>query len=203
MKTSPRSQTGFPAVLSFVSCGTSLRSASSSKSLGRSRQSCGARPLGSTQAPVAASGDSDFVNILSSLCYLKSMQDKTVIALCFTTLVASVGYNLVAVRSDHSTPKPTPQASSSSPSVAVEECLDCVEAVPDSCDLDFNKCEEVQDCTAWLSCTEDCIVTNSATDCYDDCDAAHSDAHSECQSLKSCVCDVCVGQCVDMCTADG
>jgi hypothetical protein len=128
--------------------------------------------------------------------------EKKAVVLVMTLLSGTAVYQLLsssAPSSSQRSVEPEPVAST----VAVVECLDCMEAVPDSCESETYECLDLKDCSDWLSCTEDCVKTQGDQSCYDDCDVSHSDTHSECSSMKSCMCDVCVGQCVDMCMADG
>lgn len=132
------------------------------------------------------------------------MSDKTVMTAVFTLFTGAVVYHFATTPTSL---EPTLTSFSAStaygPSVAVVECQDCMESVGDSCEMESNECSESASCEEWMSCTQDCISLSGDQDCFDDCDIAHSDVHSQCNSLKTCMCDVCVGQCVDMCLADG
>ena len=131
------------------------------------------------------------------------MSDKKIVAFAVLTLSGTAFYQLSSKEHNevaaHSAPAPMSAASS----VAVTECVDCVESIYDSCDITADACLDSQDCSEWLQCTEECINLQLDEECYFDCDVAHSDTHSECTSMKNCMCDVCTGQCVDMCSADG
>jgi hypothetical protein len=136
------------------------------------------------------------------------MSDRNLIATCCVVLLGVLFYNVVSLR-DGGLTSPVPSTSASPlssasqlTSVAVDECQDCLSVVPDSCEYEYNACQAHSDCSEWMDCVEDCVAVNADLSCYDDCDLVHSDLHSECQSLKTCACDVCVGQCVDMCMAD-
>lgn len=131
------------------------------------------------------------------------MSDKKIMIVIFSLLTGTASYQLVSLKSMPPVHVKTPviQTASSSP-ISVDDCLGCMETVPDSCEYQVNECTDTQDCSAWMSCVEDCVQLQGDQSCFDDCDVAHSDTHSECTSLKSCMCDVCIGQCLDMCTAD-
>lgn len=132
------------------------------------------------------------------------MSDRNLIATCCVVLLGVLFYNVVSLRDGDMT-SPLPATSASQPqstSIASEDCQDCLSVVPGSCEYEYDSCQTHADCSSWMGCVEDCVAVNADLSCYDDCDLAHSDVHSECQSLKTCACDVCVGQCVDMCMAD-
>lgn len=146
------------------------------------------------------------VNIASKREYKKTMGDKKIMVFIFSALVGTSAYQLLssdhtAVLEDNKITQPLSTAYG--PSLAVVDCQECLEVTPDSCDIQTDQCFESESCGDWLSCTEDCVTLNADQSCYDDCDVSHSDSHSVCSSMKSCMCDVCVGQCVDMCMADG
>lgn len=86
--------------------------------------------------------------------------------------------------------------------IDVVDCLDCMETLPNSCEFESNECSDSNDCSEWLVCVESCVATQADTACYDECDIAHSETHNICTAVKTCACDVCVGQCVDFCMAD-
>lgn len=125
--------------------------------------------------------------------------DKKVMVLILSLFAGSVLYQVTMNGPRNFPVQSSPQVEQS---VAVVDCLDCMETAPSSCELEVNECLDAQDCTSWMSCIDDCVQLQEGIDCYDDCDIAHSDSHSECTSMKSCMCDVCVGQCTDMCMAD-
>jgi hypothetical protein len=132
------------------------------------------------------------------------MMEKKVVALTMIAFSGVVAYEFSTSAPSNVSSQVSQQLPSDEQSViAVEDCLDCMEVVPDSCEYETNECLDAQDCSEWFSCTEDCVRSQGDQSCYDDCDVAHSDSHSSCTSMKSCMCDVCTGQCVDMCMADG
>lgn len=130
------------------------------------------------------------------------MSDRNLTAVCCVVLFGVLAYNVLSLRDDGFTSSVPSTLASQQPPIVVDDCQDCLDVVPDSCEYEYNACQSHVDCTEWMGCVEDCVATHSDLSCYDDCDLAQSDLHSSCQSLKTCACDVCVGQCVDMCAAD-
>jgi hypothetical protein len=127
------------------------------------------------------------------------MADKKVMITVFSILTGAIVYHVVSfdrapVISNMALPEP---------SVAVVDCQDCLEVTGEVCEMENDSCSEFASCENWLQCTEDCVTLGQNQECFDDCDVAHSDTHSQCNAMKSCMCDVCIGQCVDMCRADG
>lgn len=129
------------------------------------------------------------------------MSDKKVLFTIFTILVGTAAYELTVVP-DRLTSRVGNVVAQPQRPIEVVDCLDCMDTLPNSCELESNECSDSNDCSDWLTCVESCVTTQGDANCYDDCDLAHSDVHNECTSVKTCACDVCVGQCVDFCMAD-
>lgn len=123
--------------------------------------------------------------------------DKKLMILIFSVLTGTALYQVTVGH-----PGKMPASKPVDEPVAVVDCVDCMDVLATSCEYEINECAESQDCSMWMLCVEDCVNAQGDLECYSDCDVAHSDVHSECSSMKSCMCDVCVGQCVDMCMAD-
>lgn len=128
------------------------------------------------------------------------MSDKKGIALILSLLTGAIVYQVVTEKPTRFTPAPHEQPVEQP--IAVVDCVDCMDSLSSSCEFESNECFDSQDCTAWVACIEDCVVLQGGDVCYDDCDLAYTDSHSECVALHTCMCDACVGQCSDMCMAD-
>lgn len=83
-------------------------------------------------------------------------------------------------------------------SVAAEACLWCLGAASEACIDENEDCLTSLSCQAWKSCTETCVVTDQQDACYNSCDFPVADS-SEPVKVKSCNCDVCYSQCLNMC----
>lgn len=133
------------------------------------------------------------------------MSDRKLMVTVFTLLTGAIAYHFAVTPTTAVQPKLAsfPTSTAYGPSLAVVDCQDCLEVVEDSCEIQNDECSESASCEMWMQCTQDCIALGEDQECFDDCDVAHSDSHVQCSSMKSCMCDVCIGQCVDMCRADG
>lgn len=136
--------------------------------------------------------------------YDSIMSDKKIMILIFSLLTGTAVYQTAFLQSTPVTNNVSLSIaqSSATASISVDDCLDCMEVVPNSCEYQANECTSKQVCSEWMSCVEDCVQLQEDQSCFYDCDLAHSDTYSECNSLKSCMCDVCIGQCVNMCAAN-
>lgn len=97
-------------------------------------------------------------------------------------------------------PPPAPQPADEM-SIAAEECLWCLGSASEAC-LDENQdCLSSLACKSWRDCTESCISNNFDENCYNSCDAA-ADSFFTPSKVKTCNCEICYSQCLNMCPQD-
>lgn len=132
-----------------------------------------------------------------------NMSDKNIMIFILTLLTGTSAYQvLVHPTASTVTSGQVPLVGHGAESIAAVDCQDCLESVPETCETTTDECLDTPSCDAWVVCTESCIKSNGDQDCYRTCDMEHSDVHAECSSMKSCMCDVCIGSCLDFCTTD-
>jgi len=129
------------------------------------------------------------------------MSDKKVLFTVFSLLVGTAAYQLTVTPSNLKNSS-VGQNLQHPQTIDVVDCLDCMDTLPNSCEIESNECADSNDCSTWLACIEDCVTFHGDESCYTDCDLSHSESQNVCSSVKTCACDVCVGQCVDFCAAD-
>ena len=130
------------------------------------------------------------------------MSDKKAMFVIFTMFSCGVAYQCVTSPKVVSPSGSTASARALQVSLATTDCQDCVDSLQISCQIELDECKTSTSCELWLQCTDDCVTFNEGQECYDECFAAHLQAKPQCFLVNACVCEACVGQCLDMCMAD-
>lgn len=83
-------------------------------------------------------------------------------------------------------------------SIAAEECLWCLGSASEACFDEAQDCIQSFSCQAWKECNETCVTHDLDETCYESCDAPMQEFFTP-EKMKSCSCEVCYAQCINMC----